>query len=63
MSRPFHIEFPLADYHVMNRGLAYQAVFTDRPDRNTSVSCALRGAYDSGSAPDRVVSLEAEPRC
>ncbi len=33
MSRPLRIEFPQAYYHIMNRGLAYQAIFTDRPDR------------------------------
>lgn len=33
MSRPLRIEFPLAYYHVMNRGLAYQEVFTDQSDR------------------------------
>ena len=32
MSRPLRIEFPGAYYHVMNRGLAYQAIFTDRSD-------------------------------
>src|SRR3990172_2071752 len=33
MSRPLRIVFPGAYYHVMNRGLAYQAIFTDRPER------------------------------
>ncbi len=32
MSRPLRIEFPHVYYHVMNRGLAYQAIFTDRED-------------------------------
>ncbi len=32
MSRPLRIEFPLAYYHVMNRGLAYQDTFTDPSD-------------------------------
>jgi putative transposase len=33
MSRPLRIEYPGAYYHIMNRGLAYQDVFTDRSDR------------------------------
>jgi putative transposase len=33
MSRPLRIAFPGAYYHVMNRGLAYQNIFSDRPDR------------------------------
>lgn len=33
MSRPVRLELPLADDHVMNRGLAYQAVCTDHADR------------------------------
>ena len=33
MSRPLRIEYPDAYYHVMNRGLAYQKIFTDRVDR------------------------------
>ncbi|MBI3609905.1 MAG: transposase [Nitrospirae bacterium] len=33
MSRPLRIEYPGAYYHVMNRGLAYQVVFSDRSDR------------------------------
>lgn len=33
MSRPLRIEFSLAYYHIMNRGLAYQEVFLDRADR------------------------------
>ena len=33
MSRPLRIEFPGASYHVMNRGLGSQNIFTDRPDR------------------------------
>ncbi len=33
MARPLRIEFPRAYYHVMNRGLTHQAVFTDRADR------------------------------
>lgn len=33
MSRPLRIEFPGAYYHIMNRGLAYQDVFTNRSDR------------------------------
>jgi REP element-mobilizing transposase RayT len=32
MSRPLRIEFPGAYYHVMNRGLAYQDIFTDKSD-------------------------------
>lgn len=35
MARPLRIEFPGAYYHVMNRGLARQAIFTDRTDRQT----------------------------
>jgi len=34
MSRPLRIEFPGAYYHLMNRGLAHQAVFTNASDRN-----------------------------
>lgn len=33
MSRPLRIEFPLAYYHIMNRGLASQQVFTEHSDR------------------------------
>ncbi len=33
MARPLRIQFPHAYYHIMNRGLAHQAVFTDRADR------------------------------
>jgi len=33
MARPLRIQFPHAFYHIMNRGLARQAVFTDRADR------------------------------
>ena len=33
MARSLRIEFPRAYYHVMNRGLTHQAVFTDRADR------------------------------
>jgi|SRR5579884_253686 len=32
MSRPLRIEFPGAYYHLMNRGLAWQEIFTDRSD-------------------------------
>ena len=32
MSRPLRIEFPGAYYHIMNRGLAHQRVFSDRED-------------------------------
>jgi len=32
MSRPLRIEFPGAYYHVMNRGLARQNIFSDRTD-------------------------------
>jgi len=32
MARPLRIEFPHAYYHIMNRGLARQLVFTDRSD-------------------------------
>ena len=32
MSRPLRIEFPGAYYHIMNRGLAYQPVFTEQED-------------------------------
>ena len=35
MARPLRIAFPGAYYHIMNRGLARQAVFTDRGDRRT----------------------------
>lgn len=35
MSRPLRIEFPGATYHVMNRGLATQAIFTTPADRLT----------------------------
>jgi len=35
MSRPLRIEYPGAYYHVMNRGLASQTVFTDRVDRQS----------------------------
>ena len=38
MSRPLRIEYPGAYYHIMNRGLAYQDVFTDRSDRQTFLS-------------------------
>ncbi len=33
MARPLRIQFPHAYYHVTNRGLAHQGVFTDRADR------------------------------
>ncbi len=33
MARPLRIEFPGAHYHVMNRGLAQQPIFTDRADQ------------------------------
>jgi len=33
MSRPLRIKFPGAYYHLMNRGLARQEIFTDRFDR------------------------------
>ena len=32
MSRPLRIEFPAAVYHVMNRGAARQATFSDEAD-------------------------------
>jgi REP element-mobilizing transposase RayT len=35
MTRPLRIEFPHAYYHVMNRGLARQPIFTDLRDRET----------------------------
>ena len=33
MSRLLRIEFPVAYYHMMNRGLACQEIFTDRVDQ------------------------------
>jgi len=33
MARPLRIQFPHAYYHIVNRGLARQAVFADRADR------------------------------
>ncbi len=35
MARPLRIEYPGAVYHVMNRGLARQAVFRDPTDYET----------------------------
>ena len=35
MSGPLRIEFPGAYYHVMNRGLAYQAISKTYKDRET----------------------------
>lgn len=37
MARPLRIEFPGAYYHIMNRGLARQRVFSDRVDRLTFI--------------------------
>lgn len=37
MARPLRIEFPGAYYHIMNRGLARQRVFSDRSDRLTFI--------------------------
>jgi len=34
MSRPLRIKFHGTYYHLMNRGLAYQAVFTNASDRD-----------------------------
>ena len=32
MSRPLRIEFPVAWYHVMNRGRRSEIIFSDKPD-------------------------------
>ncbi|MCG3111315.1 MAG: hypothetical protein MCM46_05760 [Candidatus Manganitrophus sp. SB1] len=44
MSRPLRIEFPGAYYHLMNRGLSRQEIFTDRYDREASVKLEGREA-------------------
>ena len=36
MLRPLRIELPGAYYHLMDRGLAYQSVFTNASDRDLS---------------------------